>query len=173
MDRPIATDRLLLRPFAADDLGALHAMWADPEVGRWVGGTHTALRESEEELAAHLRHAAAHGFGFWAVVEPATGELLGEAGLMLLEGRGPDVEIGWCFARHAWGRGYATEAARAWLDAGFGTLGLERVVAVVLPDNARSRRVCDRLGMREEGTRDAYGAEHVLYALSAGPGTRR
>jgi ribosomal-protein-alanine N-acetyltransferase len=167
---PILTERLLLRPFTTDDVDALHAIWADPEVGPWVGGTHTDIAESVEELGEHLRHQELHGFGFWAVVEQRTGLLVGEVGLMFFEGRGPEVEAGWCIASDVWGRGYAREAAAAWLDVAFGQLARDRVVAVVLPDNGRSRRLCERLGMRETGRRHAYGAEHVQYeALKARP----
>ena len=163
MHEPILTDRLRLRPFTLDDLHPLHEIWADPEVGRWLGGTHELMRESLEELDAHLRHQAEHGFAFWAVEEGATGRLVGEVGLQLLEGRGPEVEVGWCLSRDAWGAGYATEAAAAWLEAGFAELGLERVLAVVLPDNAPSRRVCQKLGMREDRMRDVYDAPHLQY----------
>jgi [ribosomal protein S5]-alanine N-acetyltransferase len=166
---PILTDRLLLRPFVPGDVEALHAIWSDPEVGPWVGGIHTTLRESVDELQAHLDHQARHGFAFWAVEEREGGALVGEVGLQLLEGRGPDVETGWCLARRTWGRGYATEAARAWIETGFTRLGLDEVIAVVLPDNLRSRRVCERLGMRERGRRDAYGAEHLEYVIPRTP----
>lgn len=167
MEASILTARLRLRPFLPDDIEPLHAIWADPEVGPWVGGTHTDVAESIEELGEHLRHQERHGWGFWAVEEQSTGRVVGEVGLMLFEGRGPEVEIGWCVARDVWGRGYASEAAAAWLDVGFGALGLDRIIAVVLPGNVRSRRLCTRLGMRESGRRRAYGAEHVAYeALS-------
>jgi RimJ/RimL family protein N-acetyltransferase len=165
MEAPIQTDRLVLRPFRDDDVQALHAIWAHPEVGPWIGGAHADVVESVEELAEHLRHQARHGFGFWAVEERSSGQLVGEVGLMLLEGRGPEVEIGWCIARDAWSRGYAHEAATRWLEAGFGDLGLDRIVAVVLPANRRSRGLCTRLGMRESGTRQAYGQDHVLYEI--------
>jgi [ribosomal protein S5]-alanine N-acetyltransferase len=167
MHEPMLTERLRLRPFRPGDLDALHALWSDPEVGRWVGGTHTDLRESEEELGEHLRHQEQHGFSLWAVEERATGELVGEIGLQRFEGRGPEVEIGWAVTAAARGRGYATEAAAAWIDAGFRRLGLDRIIAVVLPDNLASRRICERLGMRVAGMREAYGHEHVLYELSA------
>src|SRR4051794_27605582 len=163
MEGPLLTARLVLRPFRSADLKPLHAMWSQPEVGRWVGGTHARMEESAEELGEHLHHQRRHGFAFWAVEERETGALIGEVGLMLFEGRGPEVEIGWCIAHEAWGRGYAVEAARRWLEVGFEDLGLDRIIAVVLPENERSRRVCGRLGMREDGTRQAYGAEHVLY----------
>ena len=165
MRDPILTARLRLRPFTLDDLGELHEMWADPEVGRCVGGTHDLVRESHDELDTHLRHQDRHGYAFWAVEEGATGRVVGEVGLQLLEGRGPEVEIGWCMSREAWGAGYATEAAAAWLEAGFALLGLPRILAVVLPENAASRRVCEKLGMREDGMREAYGAPHVQYVI--------
>ena len=161
------TERLRLRPFRPADLDALHALWSDPEVGRWVGGTHTDVRESEEELGEHLRHQADHGFAFWAVEDRATGEVVGEIGLQRFEGRGPEVEIGWAVAASARGRGYATEAAAAWIEAGFERLHLDRIIAVVLPDNMASRRICEHLGMRPAGMRHAYGHEHLVYELTA------
>ena len=163
MHEPLVTERLTLRPFRIGDLRPLHAMWTDPEVGRWVGGTHTRMQQSREELAQHMQHQVRHGFAFWAAEERETGALVGEVGLMLLEGRGPEVEVGWCLGRDSWGKGYATEAAEAWLQAGFHQLGLDHVIAAVLEDNVRSRRVCDRLGMEEAGRREVYGAEHVIY----------
>jgi [ribosomal protein S5]-alanine N-acetyltransferase len=171
MHEPMLTERLRLRPFRSADLEALHALWSDPEVGRWVGGTHSDLHESEEELGDHLRHQELHGFSFWAVEDRETGELVGEIGLQRFEGRGPEVEIGWAVASSARGRGYATEAAAAWVEVGFGRLGLDRIIAVVLADNAASRRICEHLGMRAAGTRHAYGHEHLLYELSAAPRT--
>ena len=164
---PFATARLDLRPFTADDLPALHAMWCDPEIGPWVGGTHTEVRQIEEELGIHLAQHERHGFGMWAVAERGTGRLVGEVGLTQFENRGPEIEIGWCVVRDVWGAGYAREAAEAWLAAGFGELGLDRVIAVVLPHNARSRGLCRRLGMAEAGQREAYGATHVLHEVSA------
>jgi RimJ/RimL family protein N-acetyltransferase len=162
---PITTERLRLRPFVEADLDDLHKFWSDPDIGKWVGGAHTRLTESVQELDGHLRHHADHGFGVWAAEERDSGRLVGEVGLQYLDG-GPDVEIGWVVARDAWGQGYATEAARKWIEVGFADLGLDRILAVVLPANMRSRAIATRLGMREIGTRDAYGAEHVEFELT-------
>jgi [ribosomal protein S5]-alanine N-acetyltransferase len=164
MDRPILTERLRLRPFSPDDLQALHALWSDPVVGRWVGGVHTELRESADELGGHLRHQERHGFSLWAVEERESGELVGEIGLQLFEGRGPEVEIGWAVSAAGRRRGIAYEAASRWMRIGFEDLRLDRIIAVVLPGNLVSRRLCERLGMHEEGTRRAYGHPHVVYA---------
>ena len=165
MEEPIVTERLRMRPFVPEDVEPLHAIWADPAVGPWVGGTHTDIAESIEELGEHLRHQELHGYGFWAVEDRTSGALIGEVGLMRFEGRGPEVEIGWCMDREWWGLGLATEAATAWVTVGAARLGLDRIIAVVLPENTRSRAVCRALGMREAGRRHAYGADHVLYEL--------
>ena len=165
MEEPIHTERLRLRPFTRDDLDELHAMWSHPEIGPWVGGTHTDRAQSVDELTEHLRHQAEHGFGFWAVEERETGRLVGEVGLMYFESRGPEIETGWCFVRDTWGRGYAREAATRWLEVAFEELGLERVIAVILPSNERSIRLAESLGMRQTGTREAYGREHLLFEL--------
>ncbi|HEV2814953.1 MAG TPA: GNAT family N-acetyltransferase, partial [Solirubrobacteraceae bacterium] len=149
MPQPILTARLKLRPFVPGDAGDLFAIFSDPEVGRWVGGGHTTLDQSRDLIETNRAHEERHGFGMWAVERG--GALIGEAGVQLLEKRGPEVEIGWVIARAAWGRGYATEAAGAWLDVAFGELGLEEVLATVLPDNAASHRVARRLGMEWSG----------------------
>jgi RimJ/RimL family protein N-acetyltransferase len=77
------------------------------------------------------------------------------------------VEIGWSLAREVWGNGYATEAARAWLQVAFAQLGLDRVIATVLPDNVASHSVAQRLGMtREPALRHVHNAEHVIYVAT-------
>jgi [ribosomal protein S5]-alanine N-acetyltransferase len=165
VEEPRQTARLRLRPFTDDDLGPLHEMWSDPEVGPWIGGAHTGLGQSAEVLAEHRRHQQRHGYGFWAAEDGESGRVVGEVGLMLFEGHGPEIEIGWCFTRDSWGRGYAREAAATWLEAGFGELGFERVIAVILPGNERSIRLAKSLGMQAAGMRYAYGNEHLVFEL--------
>ena len=165
MEEPIVTERLRMRPFTHDDAEAgFAALWSDPEIGRWIGGAHGDLAQTRELIDAHLRNQERHGFSQWAVEEREGGALVGEVGLQPLEHLGPEIEIGWVIARRAWGRGYATEAARAWLDVAFGPLGLDAVLATVLPQNAASHRVAQRLGMRLAPTRrHVHGAEHDIY----------
>ena len=165
MRDPVETERLRLRPFMDEDLDALSAMWSHPEVGPWIGGAHTSRDQSAEVLAEHVRHQQAHGYGFWAGEDRETSELVGEVGLMLFEGHGPEIEIGWCFAPDAWGRGLAREAAAKWLQIGFDELGFDRIIAVILPSNERSIRLATSLGMRAAGMRYAYGAEHLVFEL--------
>jgi [ribosomal protein S5]-alanine N-acetyltransferase len=165
MDEPILTARLRMRPWESDDAEALFAVFEPPEVRRWIGIAD--LEKTRETIAAHRAHQAEHGFSQWAVEERATGELVGEHGLQLLEMKGPETEIGWVLAPHVWGRGYATEAGRAWLDIAFTTLGLDEVIATIRPENLASANVAGRLGMKREERRHVYEAEHDIYVARA------
>ena len=164
MADPLLTERLRMRPFETDDAEPLYGVLAEPEVGRWVGHDPATLGQVRVLVARNRLHQARHGFALWAVEEREGGALVGEAGLQLLELRGPEVEIGWVLAREVWGRGYAAEAARAWLDVAFSRLGLPQVIATILPENDRSHRVAQRLGMtRLPERRHVYDAEHDIY----------
>jgi RimJ/RimL family protein N-acetyltransferase len=161
----LTTERLHLRPFTAADREAIHAVYADPEVMRHVGhGAHRTPAETAAALRVYGEVLERRGFSFLAVTERDGGALVGDAGLHPL---GDDIELGYTLARSAWGRGYATELGRALLAYAFGVLGAERVVAQVEPDNAASRRVLEKLGMRAIETRTAYGRPHLLYVVEA------
>lgn len=169
---PILTPRLRLRPFAPADADAVFAIFCDPEVGGWVGGAHATLDVSRALIERNREHQRRHGYALWAVEERESGALVGEVGLQLLELTGPETEIGWSIARRAWRRGYATEAAAAWLDVAFGPLGLDEVVATTLPANVASRAVAARLGMQPAGRRHVHGAEHDVWRISRSTGRR-
>jgi RimJ/RimL family protein N-acetyltransferase len=161
---PFRTNRLELREFTDADIADAHRMYTDPEVMLYVGhGPVSGEAETRGMLAAYTAHQASHGFSFWAVVERASGALIGDAGLFLSQGVGPELEVGYTFARSRWGRGYATEAASACLGVAFGPLGFDEVIALVVPDNGRSLRVVAKLGMVPDGRRDAYGREHLVF----------
>ena len=130
---------------------------------RHVGhGAHRTAAETDAALRVYGETLERRGFSFLAVVERESGAVIGDGGLHPLGG---DVELGYTLARAAWGRGYATELGRALLAYAFGELGAERVVAQVEPDNAASRRVLEKLGMRAVETRAAYGRPHLLYEV--------
>jgi RimJ/RimL family protein N-acetyltransferase len=162
---PLTTERLLLRPATIDDLGAWHAIARDAEEA-WFGEASSTLDESRAKLERHIEHQDRHGFALWAVELCSTGEMIGITGLTHLED-GPEIEVGYRFLRNYWGCGYATEAARASLAFGLDELGLERIVAVTMPDNAGSRRVMEKCGLRFVGTTHVYGHEHVKYEISS------
>jgi RimJ/RimL family protein N-acetyltransferase len=108
-----------------------------------------------------MAHQQACGYSFWAVVERESGALIGDAGLY----RTPagEVELGYTLGRPWWGRGYATEAAGAWLETAFARLGIDAVVALAEPANTASLRVLEKLGMRRDGERLAFGRPHAVY----------
>ena len=108
----------MLRSWAPEDLESAHAYQSDPEVWRYIGDPSRTLDDTRERLERYSGWEREHGYTLWAVVERASGELVGDCGLIPLEGKGPEVELGYRFARAHWGIGYATEAAVAVRDLG-------------------------------------------------------
>lgn len=163
---PIVTARLRLRPLTPEDVDALSSVYLHPCVRRWIG-PHT-----REDVVREIEHQVEHqrrlGWSLWAVEERDTGSLIGDCGLQPLEHRGADIELGYDFHPRVWRRGLATEAARAVMGQAFGPLGIERVVAVVKPDHTASQRVLEKSGLRQIGTREAYGESLLLYEAHRG-----
>jgi ribosomal-protein-alanine N-acetyltransferase len=157
----ILTARLRLRPLRPDDVDALGEVYLHPLVARWIG-PHTR-EDVVREIGLQIEHQASFGWSFWAVEDRVSGRLIGDCGLQPLEHRGPEVELGYDLHPRAWGRGLATEAARAVMRQAFGPLGIERVVAVVKPEHIASQRVLEKAGLQRTGTRDAYGESFLLY----------
>jgi RimJ/RimL family protein N-acetyltransferase len=147
------TDRLVLRRFRPTDREPFAALNADPEVVRFVADGRPLTRAGSDALIDAIEaHWSQHGFGLWCAAprEDPDG-CLGFVGLAVpsfLPTVMPAVEVGWRLARPAWGRGLATEGARAALDYGFRDLQLKSVVSIIDPDNERSVRVAEKLGMR-------------------------
>jgi RimJ/RimL family protein N-acetyltransferase len=142
----LQTARLVLRGWHASDIEAHAAMSADPEVMRYFGGPFDR-EESWRRMATHAGHWALRGYGMWAVEREADGALLGRVGLWNPEGH-PGLEVGWHLARHAWGQGYAAEAARAAIDWAWTVLEAPRLISLIHPENAASIRLAERLGER-------------------------
>ena len=173
----LTTPRLVLRPFdAAGDLEALAAIASDADTMRYLAHGRPWTRQETVEMLE--RHVAQYprAMGFAALVDKATGELAGWAGVqnpkvwpkMMVEPTLPTdvVEVGWTLAPVWRGRGYATEAARAWLDYGFDSLGLEEIIAVHDVPNVASERVMDRLGMSRRRTFALTdGSQMCLHAI--------
>jgi RimJ/RimL family protein N-acetyltransferase len=171
------TDRLLLRRWLPADREPFAAMNADPEVVAHLPGA--LAREASDALAARIEaHFEEHGFGLWAVEIPGVTPFAGFAGLSIpgFQARfTPCVEIGWRLAAPLWGRGYATEAARAALAFGFETLRLGEIVSFTASGNHRSRRVMEKIGMGREPADDFDHPalpeghplrRHVLYRIT-------
>jgi len=167
---PLRTERVVIRPYREDDATALHEVFGSPEVMKWTPSPPSMnVAETAQRLARAMAFTARQppGMGLWAVELNDTSEFLGQVGLFPVEGKGPEVEVAYELAPRVWGRGYATEAARALVDYGFGELGLRRVVALILPDNARSRNVASKCGLVLEGPGRFYGLDLLVYAREA------
>jgi ribosomal-protein-alanine N-acetyltransferase len=166
--------RLRLRPWQAVDLAPLAAINADPVAMRHFAAPMT--RAESDAWAARLQaHVDTHGWGFWCVERRDTPGCIGAVGLMHIPWQAeftPAVEIGWRIAPAHLRQGYAEEAARLALAAGFGPIGLAEIVAFTVPANAPSWRLMEKLGMAPAGRfahprlpPDHPLAEHLLYRL--------
>jgi RimJ/RimL family protein N-acetyltransferase len=152
----IETARLILRGWRPSDLDPWAALNADPEVMRYFPATQTR-EESDAMMARNQEHIDREGFGLWAVERRDDGAFLGFTGLMRLKPENPlapGVEAGWRMARHAWGQGYASEAATAALKDGFERLGLSCIVAFTATTNLPSQAVMTRIGMTRRADLD-------------------
>lgn len=164
ISRVIETDRLRLRMFRSEDLNDLAAMLADADVMRYVeDGNPKDRAVAEKALDSIIAHWQQHGFGRWAVEEKMSGEFVGFGGLRSLFGT---PEVVYHFAKAHWGKGFATELARASLSYGFDVHRFARIVAIAKPDNAASIHVMEKLGMHFEMQTEYYGIEVIQYAIT-------
>jgi len=164
----VETERLLLRPFTSDDLDAFASINADAAVMRYIGdGKPQTRAQTEMRLNAILDHWNQHGFGLWAVVDKASNALSGFCGLQYLDNTA-EIEVGYRLARQFWGLGYATEAAAATLRYAFEVLGLDRIVAVVQPENFASQSVIKKIGLRYVKDARFYNSDVEYYAITLG-----
>lgn len=156
----------MIRTFRDDDIPAVHAIYSESLVWRYMGvGPTTTLDETRGRLERMLVHQRDRGFSFWAVTLAEDGRLLGDCGLIPLEGVGPGIELGYRFASEHWGKGYATEAAIACRDLGFERYGLERIYVDVHPENERSQNVARKLGARLLGPATHRGLKVVRFVI--------
>jgi RimJ/RimL family protein N-acetyltransferase len=162
----IETPRLLLRPWRDSDGNAFAAMNADAEVMRDLGGP-IDRAASDLKLVRFKKAFDRLGLTRWLIADRATGMFLGYAGLDHHADHplGAHYDIGWRLTRGAWGRGIASEAARAALDDAFARLHLEEILAYTAPDNLRSQAVMARLGLERTPSRD--------FTIEAGKGPWR
>ncbi|MGV9211796.1 GNAT family N-acetyltransferase [Micromonospora sp. RB23] len=179
----VTTERLILRDWTdeATDLARIYDIYSRPEITRWLGVSPGLPMVEPGQAAERLqmwrdRHAADAGrYGTWAMEVRDTGQVAGTILLKPLPGRDEtrrtdDIEVGWHLHPDSWGRGYATEAARALIAREFAA-GTPRIYAVVSPGNEPSMAVCRRLGMAHVGRRtDWYGGEELETFVLAAPG---
>ncbi|TMJ21644.1 MAG: GNAT family N-acetyltransferase [Alphaproteobacteria bacterium] len=159
--QPLRTARLSLRPWREEDRSAFAALNADPDV-TWDLGGPLSRADSDAKFDRYVATFERHGFSRWAI-EDSQQAFVGYAGVMPSSGEhplGPHAEMGWRLVRPAWGKGYATEAARAAIADGFSRVGLAEMLAYTSANNVRSQGVMARLGLRRAPLRDfvaSYG----------------
>lgn len=164
----LETERLRLRPFTLDDVDAYYeGISRDAEVMRYLpGGKPRQRSDSSWVISYFIRHADLHGFGVWAVEDKQSAALIGHAGLEYIP-NADEVEIAYTLAKAYWGRGLATEAARASLRYGFEALDLAEIYGLAFPANEASQKVMRKLGMTYQGVTDRYyGSELACYHIT-------
>ena len=162
----IQTPRLVLRPFTHDDLDAFASMNADAEVMRYIGdGKPQSRAQTQLRLNAILDHWEQHGFGLCAVVDRVSRAFVGFCGLQYLDNTS-EIEVGYRLAKQFWGMGLATEAAGATVRFGFDELGLDRIVAVVQPENVPSQWVIQKIGLKYVKDAPFYNSDVEYYAVT-------
>ncbi len=166
----LETERLILRPLTMDDVPLLFLLDSDPEVMRYIGlKPVTTVEESREVIRKILKQYDENGIGRFAVIEKESNLLIGWSGLKYLteeiNGIKDVYEIGYRFLPESWGKGYATESAKAWIDYGFESLNIVKIVACAHCENDASNYVLKKLGFSEMGTfiDDLDGAECFWY----------
>ena len=172
------TERLLLRRWREDDREPFAALNADPAVMEHFPAP-LSRAESDAFIDRVAPQVEQRGWGLWALEVRDTGAFIGYTGLAAPRFDAhftPAVEVGWRLARDAWGFGFATEAARAALAVGFGSIGLDEIVSFAAVGNTRSRAVMERIGMTHDEADDFDHPalpeghrvrRHVLYRLAA------
>lgn len=164
----LITERLLLRRLEPEDLAPLYELYRDAEIRKYYPDGTRTLEETKEELdwflQGHPRHPE---LGLWATVERGSGEFLGRCGLLPWHIQGKDeVEIAFLIKKERWREGFATEAAQGIIKHAHQVLDLRRLVCLIMPGNAASAGVAERVGMSfEREFTDEYGPCQ-LYALA-------
>lgn len=162
----IETARLRLRPFAESDLDALVVLNSDRDVMKYITDGEPMPREqTEARLQFYLNHWQQYGFGLFVIEYKDTGECAGFCGLQYLDNT-PEIEVGYRLAKNYWGKGLATESSKACLSYGFDDVKLDRIVAVVRPDNLPSQHVLEKIGLKYEKFAHYYNVDVMYYAIN-------
>ena len=162
----IETARLRLRPYRPADLDALHALFTDPGVRRYLLDGEVVSRDwVAGEIRASMELFARRGGGQWALFPRGEHALIGFCGYRHFH-RPPELQLLYGLVPARWNRGLASEAARAMIRYGFEEQGLDAVVASTDAPNAASIRVMEKVGMRFERRAVVGGLETVVYTLA-------
>lgn len=162
----IETERLSFRKFLPTDLDKLVEMRSDPSVAKYIGGNDAKSRYwNRIRLDFYISCYESHGFGMHLMIWRETGAAIGWSGLQPLEDT-DEIEVSYGLIRDFWRMGIGYEAALGWMKQGFEEFGLDRIVAVAMPENVGSCRILEKLGMTLEKTEEHYDMLCNFYAIS-------
>ncbi len=163
---PITTKRLILRRLTHDDFDAVRKIHSDPEV-MWVYGGVFSEDKTREFIQRNLDRYAKDGVAFFAITLMHTGELIGCGGIIMQEtDQGIELEIGYQVRRDQQGNGYATEMARGCMQHAFESMHADHIISLIRPDNAPSRRVAEKNGLRVDREMMFHEMLHLVYRMS-------
>ena len=163
----IEIDGLIMRSLQGSDLDALTVIWSDSEVTRFLPSRGAAIARDkvEKALESFVEHWQKREYGIWAIIEPDSSKMIGYCGLRYLD-EIEEVELVYGLARAYWGRKITTKAARAAISFGFEVANIEKIVAMVLPDNFASKRVIEKLGFSYEKQIEIFNLNAMYYSLT-------
>ena len=160
----LTTERLILANWTLADADALFEICRDPEVMKHLGdGKPYNLAQTEHFLEWATEYQRGNNFCRWKVIEKASGKIIGSCGFARPRGT-DEIELGYLFARKYWGCGFATEAARACLEYGFGQLNFREVIAMTDLENVASQKVLEKIGFVRRGIETYDGEENLVYS---------
>ncbi len=160
----IETERLILRELRQEDFPTYEKLAADPDVMRYLGGKTMNQVDAWRHMAFMVGHWQLRGYGYFALVEKATGEFIGRAGVTNPTGW-PGFELGWTVVPWKQRQGFAFEAAQRLLRFAFEDLDKDHVISLIHPDNTPSRRVAEKLGEQVEGETEILGMPVLIYGI--------
>ena len=167
----IETERLLIRAFRHQDLEPFAEMVGDPEVMRLIGSGQTlTFEEARRRVQGYIRQHQALGYSRFAVTLRESGRFIGFCGVVPWQGQ---LDFGWRFLKPFWGRGFATESARAVMGHALFVLNLPELVALAFVENAASVAVMQKIGMDFDGYDRVFGKLVVRYVKSPSPASGR
>ena len=163
----IETERLVLKEPTSHNLDELYVLQADPDVMKYIGSGPRTKETVRDATESAIKHYEDHGFSMCMLYEKASGNFIGQAGLIYLayNDKQPDIEVGYRLHKRYWGRGFATEIAKALISWGFQHLPIDHLIAVINPDNTKSEAVLKKLGMHYVGIIQAYGGEVMKFEI--------
>ena len=161
----LETPRLTLREFHPEDVDALSLILSDPETMRFYVKPFDR-HGTEEWITRNRQRYSKGGHGLWAMILKASGELIGDCGLVVQEIDGSnEIEVAYHVRRDHWGQSFATEAARASRDYGFAHLSVDRLVSIIRPENLASRRVAEKNGLAIWKEVARVNLLHLVYSI--------